>query len=166
MHDRWNKQFELEGVEDEFDWDSFKRTCRSKSDWQQIWFAKHNSRIGGIRQNLVRRKHGEDPTCPCYGEVETTDHIYQCTNIKMQDTYEANMEEVTSHLRAISSKAISDTITCNAIREGRDCALDGDWDPTLLNIAHQQIGAGQRSFTGGLWPLAWRTAQQDCYAII
>jgi len=58
MHDRWNKQFGLDGVEDEFDWDTFKRTCRSKSDWQQIWFAKHNSRIGGIRQNLVRRKHG------------------------------------------------------------------------------------------------------------
>jgi len=81
----------------------------------------------------------------------------------MQDTYKENMEEVTSHLRATSSKAISDTINeiCNAIREGRDCALDEDWEPTLLNIAHQQIGPGQRAFTGGLWPLAWRTAQQD-----
>jgi len=35
-----------------------------------------------------------------------------------------------------------------------------------LNIAQQQIGAGQRAFTGGLWPLAWRTAQQDYYTRI
>jgi hypothetical protein len=75
----------------------------------------------------------------------------------MQDRYEANMEEVTSNLRATSSKAISDTITeiCNAIQEGRECKLDKDWDPTLLTLAHQQTRAGQRVFIRSLWPLAW-----------
>jgi len=86
----------------------------------------------------------------------------------MQDTYDAEMEEVTSHTRATSSKAISDTIKeiCNAIREGRECELDDDWDPTLIDIANQQIGIGQRAFIGGLWPLAWRNAQQEYYTRI
>jgi len=89
-------------------------------------------------------------------------------NTEMQDTYNSEMEEVTSHTRATSSKAISDTIKeiCNAIRKGRECELDEDWDPTLLNIVKQQIGIGQKAFIGGLWPLAWRNAQQEYYTRI
>ena len=74
------------------------------------------------------------------------------------------MDDVISHLRATSSKAISDSTIveiCNAIRENRECSLDDDWDPTLLGLACHQIEVGQRAFIGGLWPMAWRTAQQE-----
>jgi len=56
--------------DEEFDWDVFKWICKSKPDWKKIWFAKHNARIGSVRTNLVRRKHSEDPTCPCCGELD------------------------------------------------------------------------------------------------
>ena len=154
MHQRWKTQFGLDEIEEEFNWDAFKRNCVSKPDWQKVWFAKFNARIGSVRTNLVRRKHSEDPTCPCCGELETTEHIYQCKSANMQAAYDVHMEELTSHLRATTSKAITDSIieVCNATREIRECELDQEWDQTLLDIATVQISAGQRALLGGLWP--------------
>jgi len=140
--------------EEEFNWDVFKRICKSVPDWKKIWFAKHNARIGLVRTNLVRRKHSDDPTCPCCGDLEMTEHIYQCKSTTMQAAYDVNIAELRDHLRATTSKAITETIldVCCATREGRDCELDDDWDPTLKAITQAQITAGQRPLTGGLWP--------------
>jgi len=72
----------------------------------------------------------------------------------MQVAYNVNIAELTAHLRAMISKAIADTIieVCDATREGRDCKLDDEWDPTLKSIAQAQNSAGQRALTGELWP--------------
>jgi len=82
----------------------------SKPDGQKVWFAKFNAHIGSVKTNLVRRKHSDNPTCPCCGELETTEHIYQCKSANMQAAYDVHMEELTSHLRAKTSKAITDSI--------------------------------------------------------
>ena len=80
----------------------------------------------------------------------------------MQAAYDVNIAELRDHLRATTSKAITETIieVCNATREGRECELDDEWDPTLKAIAQAQITAGQRALTGGLWPARWKEQQQ------
>jgi len=128
MQQRWKTQFGVNEIDEEFDWDVFKQICKSKPDWKKIWFAKHNARIGSVRTNLVKRKHSEDPICPCCGELETTDHIYQCESTTMQAACDVNIAELRDHLRATTSKTITETILeiCSATRERQDCELDDD----------------------------------------
>jgi len=82
----------------------------------------------------------------------------------MQAAYNVHMEELTSHLRATTSKAITDSIieVCNATRELRECELDQEWDQTLLDVATVQISVGQRALLGGRWPTRW-IEQQKAY---
>jgi len=118
MQQCWKTQFGVNESDEEFDWDVFKRICKSKPDWKKKCFAKHNARIGSVRTNLVRRKHSGDPTCPYCGDLETTDHIYQCKSTTMQAAYDINIAELRDHLRATTSKAITETILeiCSATR--------------------------------------------------
>jgi len=101
-----------------------------------VWFVKHNARIRPVKYNLVRRKHDDDPICPCCGALETTDHTFICDNAKMEEAFITNIADHESHLRATTSKAISDSIleTCKSIRYNREHRLDDDWDEELASI--------------------------------
>ena len=48
------QQFGIAGDKiDKYDWDTFKRVCRANPEGKKLWFAKHNARIGPVRNNLV-----------------------------------------------------------------------------------------------------------------
>ena len=103
MQQRWKTQFGVNESDEEFD-----------------WFAKHNARIGSVRTNLVQGKHSKDPTCPCCGELEMTDHIYQCKSTTMQVAYDVNIAELRDHLRATTSKAITEKFLKSAAQREKD----------------------------------------------
>ena len=56
MKDYWRKKFDLTGEEQRnINWDAFLKVNQLNEEWIQIWMAKYNSRIGGVRKNLLRR---------------------------------------------------------------------------------------------------------------
>jgi len=154
MQKRWCMQFGIpENEVSTVDWDTFKRVCKANPEWKEVWFAKHNARIRPVKYTLVRRKHDDDPTRPCCGALETTDHTFICDDAKIEEAFIANLADLESHLRATTSKAISDSIleTCKSIRYNREHTLDNNWDEELASTVSNQILLGQRAFIGGLW---------------
>jgi len=70
------------------DWDTFKRVCKANPEWNNLWFTKHKARIRPVKYNLVRRKHDDNPTCPCCGALETTfRHVHAVEHLKQQTTH-------------------------------------------------------------------------------
>jgi len=59
----------------------------------------------------------------------------------MQAAYDVNIAELRDHLRATTSKAITETIieVCGTTRERRDCELDNEWDLTLKSHRHKSL---------------------------
>jgi len=145
------------------DWDTFKRVCKANPEWKKMWFAKHNARIRPVKYNLVRRKHDDDPTCPCCGALETTDHTFEWDEAKMEEAFITHIAELESHLRATPSKAISDSImeTCRSIHYSKEHTLADNWDEELASTVTNQILLGQRAFIGGLWPKKWLELQRQ-----
>ena len=168
MRRRWCMQFGIPNNEvSAVDWDTFKRVCKANPEWKKVWFAKHNARIRPVKYNLVRRKHDDDPTCPCCGALETNDHTFICDDAKVEEAFIANLADLESHLRATTSKAISDSIleTCKSIRYNRlEHTLDDDWDEELASTVTNQILLGQRAFIGGLWPKQWLNIQREYFS--
>jgi len=101
-----------------------------------------------VNNNLVRRKHDDDPTCPCCGAIETTDHTFVCKDARIEEEFNTYIERAESHLQATTSKAISDSImeTCRRICYNREhTPLDNDWDEELASTVINQILLGQRA---------------------
>ena len=136
------------------DWDTFKRVCKANPEWNNLWFTKHKARIRPVKYNLVRRKHDDNPTCPCCGALETTDHTFVCDEAKIEEAFITHIADLKSHLRATTPKAISDSImeACQSIHYNREHTLDDDWDEELTSTVTNHILLGQRAFIGGLWP--------------
>ena len=134
-------------------------------EWAQIWMAKHNSRIGGVRKNMLRRKHLTDDYCPCCGETEDTDHIFRCTNNTIQEIYEDRMGEMktwlednTTHEIAKGIQAVSDAFRNNTTLNVSQCK-----DRMDRAAAQQQFELGRLAFMGGWWSTRWLTLQKFYY---
>jgi len=151
-------------------------TIRNRQ-WRRLWVW-----LGHIQRSLLSKFRREkavvwetqdqwkatlykDPTCLCCGKIEATDHTFICDDEKMEEAFKMNFEGLRFHLRATTSKAISDSILeiCQSIHYAQDHMIVKDWDEELTDIVTKQTRKGQRALIGGLWPKKWHSVQKQYY---
>ena len=63
--------------------------------WRNTWAVKYGAGILPTGQNLEQRGHSTTSACPwCNEEIETTNHIFQCTHIEMEKGYEDELDQI------------------------------------------------------------------------
>ena len=166
MKEYWRNKFGLtEEQQNTISWDSFLKTNQLNDEWVQIWMAKYNSRIGGVRKNLQRRNHASEGTCPCCGEIEDTDHILQCSNEDIQEVYEEKMNDIQQWMENTTDSEIAEGLKAvsAAFRTNTPLDLSKCKDRMVKAAAEQQFQLGRRAFIGGWWSKRWITLQQFYY---
>ena len=166
MQEYWRKKFSItKEQQDQVNWEVFKKVNRMNEDWVQTWMTKYNSRIGGVRKNMHRRKHATDDKCPCCEEQEDTDHLLKCKNKDIQEVYDEKMKEIKEWMKKNTSAEMTKGVVAviEAFRNGTDLDLEGCNDNMVKAAAKQQFELGQRAFVGGWWSRRWTTLQHIYY---
>ena len=166
MQEYWRKKFNITEEQTEYiSWETFLKTNKMNDEWIQIWMAKYNSRIGGVRKNMLRRNHAKDDQCPCCEEIEDTDHLLKCNNDEIRDIYENKMTELQRWLGETTTIEIARGIQAvsKAFRTETPLDLSNCTDNMVKAAAKQQFELGQRAFVGGWWSKRWMTLQKLHY---
>ena len=162
MRKWWSKKIGTEEIGTE-EWEEFKRLNRLTSNTDHLFAVKHGASILGTKLNLLRRKHGECPMCPCCDNKENTDHILQCQSPVQRGKIRDEMQDLEDEIRNKTSLEIRKGLreVLLSLHEQRDPEMEGNWSDEVCEAVRKQSEKGQRAFALGIWCKEWEELQSN-----
>jgi hypothetical protein len=118
---------------------------------------KYHTHLLPVGKNLLRRKHSYTGTCPGCGGVEDYDHLLQCENPEMTDTYAQQCDELETWLNNTTSESLSHSVM-TLLHSFR--SLNPNPHQNHLPLVSLQQQLGRQAFFAGLWHTSWLTYQE------
>lgn len=144
--------------------DIFFQSISSPQPYQLLFnLIKFNAHLLPVGNNMVRRKHAQQGTCPGCGQFEDHEHILMCKNNLMTDTYAwraCNRYHgwIIEHHNACYSTI--DSHTFNAFRSDQPINANS---PVLPPLEATQYTLGRKAFFAGICHNDWITSQEVFY---
>ena len=159
----WMKKCNLESCEENLiDWDAYYSFRKLTPKWRNVWAVKYGAGLLPTGQNLERRGHRDNPSCPwCSEEVETTEHLFQCSHEEMSKCFADEVDKIDDFLRATTSQEIREAIIqlLQGLRSGEIELPD---EPTGVSTTmEEQFDLGQKATLNGMWLKSWTSHQSE-----
>ena len=159
----WSRKLNIpDNMIDQCDWDSYFRSVRTQSSRDRPNILKYNSRLLPVGKNLKRRRHSDYDMCPCCGEMEDHDHVYQCSHPEMEKVFREQLNIVTNFLLQDTVDEIRSGVLTLLTAFRHNCPPENATQVSSSCI--DQYNLGKRAFLAGLWLTSWKVYQTQFFA--
>ena len=99
----WKRKLRLQHPISEKEWSLFKKVNSNHEEWEHLFAVKLSADILPTKDNMIMRKHDQDPKCPCCDSAETNDHLLYCRSTTQAATFTSEFAAFKSYLQNITS---------------------------------------------------------------
>jgi hypothetical protein len=157
MEERWMRTLDVPyPLNHQCHWGIFFKALSTHPSGGYFTLIKYHTHLLPVGKNLLRWKHSQNGTCPGCGEFEDHDHLMQCRNHDMHDTFEHQCHEIETWLTQTTSESIRQSVM-NLLHHFRSSDDTPQMSHLPLEALQQRLG--RRAFFAGLWHTSWINLQ-------